>query len=170
MERRFSLLKHDHPQIITTADGASVRGTVARYWAGNWTPSLRGDGTAGTYETVTAEGRWTRVGDLVTLSANLTLASSITGGGTGNLVIATLPFAPNNSTGSAGRWWGTLFVSGVDIPGVFCGAQIHPISSSTYIYLYAMTDNAAYSSLVPSGLAANDFMQLSISYEAEPIT
>lgn len=170
MERRFSLLRHDHSQRITTVGGATVDGTVARCWKGDWTPSLRGDATAGTYETTTAAGRWVRVGDLVTVSANIQMASSITGGGTGLLVVQTLPFVPNGTSGSAGRWWGSLFISGPDIPGVWCSCQVHPVSSSTYIYLQAMTDNATYSGLAPSALSANDLLQMSVTYEAEPIT
>lgn len=166
LERRFALLRHDHSQHLTTADGTVVEGSVARCWKGNWTPVLRGDGSAGTYELAGSYGRWTRVGDLVTLSAEIVLASSITGGGSGNLVVSTLPFAPYSTRG---KWWGSLFIDGVDIPGVFCAAEI-TYSNSSYIYLIAMTDNSSYAALQPTAVAANDLMQLSITYEAMPIT
>lgn len=162
MERRFSLLRHDHAQRITTAAGVVVEGSVARQWRGSWTPVVRGAGTAGTYELSTAIGQWTRTGDLVMVNARIILAGSITGGGTGGLQVTGLPFAPRST--EVVNWHGTAYTDGIDWTGTSLSALVN--YSSSVVLLYALNDNGVPVEVPISGVAAGDNLQFTITYEA----
>lgn len=166
MERRFSLLRHDHSQRITAANGIAYDGAVARYWSGAWTPVLAGGTTPGTYELATATGRWQRVGNLVHVAGLLLLAGTITGGGTGQLIVNGLPFAPQNDVPM--NWWGTLYHDALDLPGTYGVALVNYNSSS--VFFYGNTDNASAATLTTAAVGAGDYIQFSVTYEAEPIT
>jgi hypothetical protein len=60
--------------------------------------SLRGSGTAGTYQLALGVGHWTRIGRRVWLDIRIALASSVTGGGTGYMQIVGAPFTKANDT------------------------------------------------------------------------
>ena len=72
--------------------GTGTSELLADYEEGTWTPVVQGSGTAGTYEQVVTRATYTKVGRQVTLQCYLSLASAVTGGGTGYLQITGAPF------------------------------------------------------------------------------
>ena len=80
---------------------ALTNSTLNDYETGTWTPVLQGSGTAGTFATSTATGKYTKVGNMVTLYCAISVAS-ITGSPTGNLQITGLPFACITGTNANG--------------------------------------------------------------------
>ena len=96
---------------FSATPGTGTSELLADYEEGTWTPVISGDGTAGTYQLATAIGKYTKIGNLVTLSAAITLATP-TGGGTGNLIITGNPFAkPASSPSYAGSVSGVMAVT-----------------------------------------------------------
>tara|TARA_R110000868_G_scaffold203682_2_gene451589 strand:- start:85 stop:1023 length:939 start_codon:yes stop_codon:yes gene_type:complete len=65
---------------------------LSDYEEGTWTPVIRGASTAGTYEQTVTRALYTKIGRQVTLQCYITLASVVTGGGTGYLQITGAPF------------------------------------------------------------------------------
>lgn len=74
------------------------------YEEGTWTPVVRGSVTAGTYELSGVGARYTKIGRQVTVVMNFSTAGSITGGGSGSLEVAGLPFAAAASPGAVGPY------------------------------------------------------------------
>lgn len=76
-----------------TQSGSSDVNTLDDYEEGTWTPAIKGGTTAGTYayEAGRTGGRYTKVGNLVTIWGVCRI-SSITSAGSGSLVITGLPF------------------------------------------------------------------------------
>tara|TARA_R100001594_G_scaffold61908_2_gene96183 strand:+ start:874 stop:1659 length:786 start_codon:yes stop_codon:yes gene_type:complete len=68
--------------------------TLDDYEEGTWTPVVTGTSTAGTYEPdgTFNKGFYQKIGRMVTVRGISMLASSITGGGSGNMQIGGLPF------------------------------------------------------------------------------
>lgn len=162
MERRFALLRHDHSQRLTTANGTVVEGSVARQWAGSWTPVVRGSGTAGTYELDVATGQWVRTGNLVMVNARIIFAGALTAGGTGGLQVTGLPFAPRST--EIVNWHGVAYANGVDWTGTALTAVAN--YSNSVIGLYALNDNGTPIEVPISGVAAGDDLQFTVTYEA----
>lgn len=131
----------------------------------SWTPVVKGDGTAGTYElnagvTVCTV---TKMGSLITANAYIVLAAAITGGGTGNLVISGLPIPKR--AGSAA--FGNGVFSGVDLA---TGAQIScyfgTTNTASDLLFWQTTDNASVTLLPVAGVSASDVIAFSVTYEA----
>jgi len=70
--------------------------TLDDYEEGTWTPTLRGSGAAGSYTYTSGFGRYTKVGNLVTLSCSLDNITEVSAG-TGYLQITGVPFAKVSS-------------------------------------------------------------------------
>jgi len=84
-----------------TQSASSDANTLDDYEEGSWTPVLRGSGTAGTFNLSTATGKYTKIGNMVTLYCAITL-TSITGSPTGDLQITGAPFACAAGTSASG--------------------------------------------------------------------
>ena len=132
------------------------------YEQGTWTPAVRGGSTAGTYQLAVATGKYTKIGNQVHILCNITLASSITGGGAGFLQITGLPFAhiANN------QWIGAVYVDGVDISDTckYLVSSPDAGSSVTTFALHEINDNAARTYVQITGVSANDIIYTSFSY------
>ena len=85
------------------------------YEEGTWTPTIEGSSTAGSYvyDTARTAGRYTKVGNKVTV-IGVVRVSSINTAGSGNALIGGLPFTPDNSTGASSynRTLGQVFFQG----------------------------------------------------------
>jgi hypothetical protein len=88
--------------------------TLDDYEEGTWTPTLAGSTTAGTYEAANFAGFYVKIGRQVTINAIVQLASSITGGGSGDAIIGGLPF---NYDASDNYGCGPVMLNNVDIGG-----------------------------------------------------
>ena len=131
------------------------------YEEGTWTPVLRGSSTEGTYEQATFFALYTKIGRQVTLNAQINLASSITGGGTGYLQITGLPFAKSTNQEALGSCW----FSGVDFTGSFVVPRfVSTAGAGSVIYFIESVDNGSVLDLPISGIAANDIINFSLTY------
>lgn len=128
----------------------------------SFTATLQGSGTAGTYEIGSQASFYYRVGDLVYALIDITLDSSITAGGTGNLQISGLPYTkmPNHYP------IGSVYLSGVDLaPGVHVVSVFDSDSDeSTVLELNEITDNSTPAVVPISAVAATDRIVTNIVY------
>lgn len=131
------------------------------YEEGTWTPVLRGSGTAGTYETSTAVGRYTKIGRLVTIDCLMIFAGAITGSGTGYAQITGLPFAILANSGATGavQFEGVDWAAGSNL-------TIRPIttSSTSTLAFYETNDNAGSSNVQIAGFSATDRVVFTLTY------
>ena len=81
-----------------TQSASTNANTLDDYEEGTWTPAIAGGTTAGTYtyEAARTGGKYTKVGNLVTIWAVIRIAA-ITSAGTGTLLITGLPFTSGSS-------------------------------------------------------------------------
>jgi hypothetical protein len=136
--------------------------------SGDWTPSIRGSGTAGTYELAEAFGRYYKIGDFVFANFGVRLAGSVTGGGTDNLQILGLPFEKVAYENDGYFPTGDAWLSDVDTStcvNVSVGFESHQ-SAGSILYIHQTMDNAAYQILPISAVAASDYLMGSIAFEA----
>ena len=73
------------------------------YEEGTWTPTVQGQTTAGSYSITTANGIYTKIGDLVTVNFQAT-DITVSSAGSGNLRIGGLPFTPQSGLGISYYW------------------------------------------------------------------
>ncbi len=130
------------------------------YEEGTWTPVIRGSGTAGTYELQTDYTTYTKIGRKVTVSGNIRLGTSVTGGGTGYLQITGLPFQKAANTAAIG----TVLLNGVDYTGNYVVIAFTSISASSILYLSEIRDNDTPIDLPISAVSANDEIAFTITY------
>jgi hypothetical protein len=129
------------------------------YEEGTWTPVIRGSGTAGTYE-LTHVSHYTKIGRQVTLTSRITMASSITGGGTNYLQITGLPFAKLDNSDTVG----SIEVNGLDTTGNYLVVKFITLSASSILFISDVNDNATPTDLPVSAISANDSIGLTITY------
>lgn len=148
---------------ITTA-GSPV-GTVKRFGqtTDTWTPTIRGDGTAGTYEINAGSTFCTYVedGQMITLSGHITLAGAITGGGTGDLQILGAPTAKAANTFP----FGTVRLVNVGYTaGASLAAQFADTAASSILYI-AQSISGSFAFLPISAVSAGDVISFTIQYQ-----
>ena len=143
-----------------TAVAASDPNTLDDYEEGTWTPTVRGSATAGTYQLASHLSHYTKIGRTVQLTSRITLAASITGGGVGDLWITGVPFAKQANEFSVG----SVLLNNVDYGGVSQNVLWQSEAANSVLNIAGSNDNAAYSITGISGIAANDIIILSITY------
>jgi hypothetical protein len=84
-----------------TQSASSDANTLDDYERGSWTPGLAGSSTPGTFSLSVATGSYTKIGNMVTLYAAITV-SSVSGSPSGNLQITGLPFGCAAGTSASG--------------------------------------------------------------------
>lgn len=134
------------------------------FWVrGTFTASIKGSTGSGTYEIASQTSTYVIIGRSITVNCKITLAGSVTGGGTGNLQISDLPYGGKTAIIS----YGAASFSGVDY--ATAGASISSVMDGTANpngVLFAETADAAAGAYVPiSAVGANDVISCSITYE-----
>jgi hypothetical protein len=81
----------------TTQNASSDVNTLDDYEEGTFTPVLNRDGTSPTVTYTDRQGRYTKVGNVVTVSISV-VAASVSSAGSGNTTITGLPFANGSTT------------------------------------------------------------------------
>lgn len=133
--------------------------TLDDYEEGTWTPVVKGNLTAGTYELATAAGKYTKIGNTVAISCRIKAAAAVTGGGTGVIVISALPFTYNGDLAAA-----ETFVNGIAFTGSYVAVQKLSSGTSGDLVLSGI-DNAGTVTNVPIGnFAADDLLEFSFTY------
>jgi hypothetical protein len=147
-----------------TQSASSDANTLDDYEEGTWTPVIRGDGTAGTYELNAATGaNYTKIGRQVTISAFIQLAASITAGGTGDMQIRGFPFSPSWPTNDFPQ--GTVLVQGVNFTaGSLSISFAGEGAGSVAMYIRSTQVNASGAYVPISGVSAGDSIGFSFTY------
>ena len=142
-----------------TQSASSDANTLDDYEEGSWTPTVRGSGTAGTYELQSVSGTYVKIGKQVTIIADINFAGSITGGGTGYLQITGVPFA------NALQAVGPCTQNGLDMGANYTWLSCLFIGASqTILFLRQSGDNQAADTLPISGVSANDNINICVTY------
>ena len=102
---------------------SSDANTLDDYEEGTWTPTLRGDSTAGTYTPANIKGYYTKIGNQVTCWASFTLSAAT--GGSGYAQFGGLPFS---------------YKAGSAITGAI---QLNTVNIGTYNYVTLMADSGS---------------------------
>jgi hypothetical protein len=128
--------------------------TLDDYEEGLWTPTVEGTSTAGTATYTLRTGKYTKVGNLVYISIELTWSS---GTGTGSLKLTGLPFAPTN--------FGSLALAYADglalTAGTYCTLHVH---TNNNIFLVqnvvggGVVTNVAYDAAVTQFYASGSYL------------
>lgn len=136
------------------------------FWTSNtWTAEIKGSSTAGTYQIASQNCTYSIIGRQITLNAYITMASSVTGGGSGNLSVDLTLLAIPTKTGK--RSVGSAMLGGVDY--TTAGASISTEADGTThpsLIWFAETADATNLAYVPiTGVGANDVIAFTITYE-----
>ena len=128
---------------------------------GLWVPVLTGTGTEGTFTLSTAEGHWTRLGNLIKITMNV-VVGSVAGSPTGDLKIAGLPFA----SVAGQHQFMPVTPSGVNFSAGYTGLSALIVVGSTEMRPYQYGDNVAYIALPVGAVIAGDTLRISGDYVA----
>ena len=152
--------------ITSSGSGTMTSELLADYEEGTWTPVIRGDGTAGTYELNAATAaNYTKIGRQVTISAFIRLAAAITAGGTGDMQISGVPF---NGVWPTNDWpQGAIILRGINFTaGSLSIAFAGEASGQSNLYIRSTQVNATEIPILISGVSANDLIGFSFTYTA----
>jgi hypothetical protein len=136
------------------------------FWtSGTWTAAIKGSTSAGTYEIASQTSTWTRIGRQITVNSYITMAGSVTGGGTGNLAVDLTSLAVNTKSGK--KSVGSAMFSGIDYAtaGASISAEADGTNHASQIWFAETADNASLAYVPISGVGANDVIAFSITYE-----
>jgi hypothetical protein len=132
------------------------------YEEGTWTPTLSSDGTpptVGGYGNRT--GTYTKVGRLLLITWAFQVITSYSAG-TGNMVIASMPFTSSSTPTTAG-YLGSAGWETVDMATGTVHSQV--TAGVTYIRYINMNDNAGSGLNPTSGISTNDYLYGTITIE-----
>jgi hypothetical protein len=101
------------------------------YEEGTWTPTLVGSTTAGSYTITTTTAKYTRIGRLVHVSAQM--AITINSAGTGTARFGGLPFAKGSATVVSGSTYLTNFTLPAGNSGVAVSSWTTSVDSTFYL-------------------------------------
>jgi hypothetical protein len=130
------------------------------YEEGTWSPTIRGSGTAGTYELATDYTTYTKIGRQVTLNGQIKFGTSVTGGGTGYLQILGAPFTKAENTVGVG----SVRLININFTGDYVNMAFASLGATTTMFLSETVDNSTAIDLPISSAVANAEMQFTITY------
>ena len=129
------------------------------YEEGTWTPVFQGTTTNGTYVYSTQVGRYTKVGNLVTVFGHLVI-SSITTAATGVMRIGGLPF-----TTSSANVYAAATVGWVDLITISSGTLALSVNTAgVVIDMYRILSAAGVGFISPSDLVVNTRINFTATY------
>ena len=137
--------------------------TLDDYEEGTFTPTIRGSTVSGTYTPSTTNAYYTKIGNVVTVWIFVDMRSGTATGGTGVLLLESLPF--NYKSGSA--FAGTTRCDFVDYPqasshGTFAGRSTSGASSS--IIFQISLDNTGTDDILITGFTTSSLLTTNFSY------
>jgi hypothetical protein len=129
------------------------------YEEGTWTPVFQGTTTTGTYVYSTQVGRYTKVGNLVTVFGQLVI-SSITLAATGVMRIGGLPF-----TTSSVNAYAAAAVGWIDLITISSGTLALSVNlGGVVIDMYRILSGAGVGFIAPSDLVVNTRINFTATY------
>ena len=137
--------------------------TLDDYEEGTWTPTIKGSTIAGTYTPSTTNAYYTKIGNVVTVWCFVDMRSGTATGGTGVLLLESLPFSYKSGSAFAG----TTRCDFVDYPqasshGTFAARSTSGASSS--IIFQISRDNADTESISITGFTTSSLLTTNFSY------
>jgi len=148
---------------FSATSGSGTSELLADYEEGDWTPTVYGSSTAGTY-TVGGAARYTKVGRLVTATARITFSAA--SGGNGNINIGNLPF--NYASGNAGDL-GMVAASNLDLVNA-SPASLSIIrnasGSDSIVNIVETVDNGAFSFVQINNVSTSTVINFTFIYNA----
>ena len=121
-----------------------------------WTPVITGVGSAGTGTYSVQAGFYTRIGNMVFLTATITWSAHT---GTGNMTITGLPFACRNQSGY--NPLGVLNTISIILPATTIAIVGSLAANASTVTLQAIEDNAVNSAIQMSSAGT---IQLTLNY------
>lgn len=138
---------------ITTVSGIIFSDeTLSQYDEGTWTPTIKGDGTAGTPTYTTQFGKYTRIGNVV--HAVFRVAISAKTGIAGNIQIGGLPFNIDDGSGSDGSSLTVGYYDGLTFSAGLTQLTGYAQDATTVIGLWACGSATTPVRPTDAGLAA----------------
>ena len=135
---------------------------LADYEEGTWTPQIAGDGTAGTYTNATVYGRYTKIGNCVTLNFGV-VSMSAASGGTGSLIVTGLPFTKSASQSANGTCWINNIATAANTISLAVGFGSAASAGST-LYIYESKNNGTVTNTAVSGVSTSSQVHGQITY------
>ena len=137
--------------------------TLDDYEEGTWTPVISGSTIAGTYQTATAVGTYTKIGNRIHIFCTVTMAAVVTGGGTGYMRISGLPVGTANAESATGA----VAAIGLDMTAGYTWLTALPDSPSGLTWFFQECgDNQAFQAFPIAGIGANDSFSFSATYRS----
>lgn len=142
-----------------TQSASAGANTLDDYEEGTWTPTLRnGSGSALTYTTALQETKYTKIGNLVTCTVFIALATYTSSSGTLRI---DLPFtATSDANGYAFAMAGAIGIEWSS--GTMVGVSVAP--SANYATLSSNQDNGASYDIQTTDVAAGDIIAFTFTY------
>jgi hypothetical protein len=140
-----------------TASLSSNGNTLDDYEEGTWTPTYVAGGTNFTSVTYEAQnGKYTKIGDTVILTVQMSTNAITKGSAAGDVYIAGLPFSSNGGYSNGTILWNTANWAG-DIPDGWT-----TFNGISQVYLYYKSSTTAVTNINPddmgTGGSANNFV------------
>jgi hypothetical protein len=143
----------------STQNPSSNPNTLDDYEEGTWTPVVSGSSTAGTYELALAAGKYTKIGNAWNVTCRIKAAASVTGGGSGTLQIATLPFSYNGDLVNA-----EAYVNGVAFTGSYVSVVKTSSGTAASLVLVGVANTGTVTDVPIANFVANCVIEFSLTY------
>ena len=135
-----------------------MHNSIHDYEEGTWTPTFEGTTTNPTVSYTNQTGRYTKVGNLVTLFCQL--RTSAASGGSGALMIAGIPFSVSDQSDECGGSVGLVInltnSAGTDV--------VQADNGTTKLYVMKNTKNQFH---IPTNLTNNTYFRCTIQYTTD---
>jgi len=175
------LYHNNNEKIATSSSGVSITGNVAfdsgngidfsatagtgtselfsDYEEGNWSPTLVGNTSAGTYSIAASGCTYTKVGRLVTVMGKMTI--TVSSAGSGLAKFGGLPFTTSGDSVAVG----TAVSKNVDLDNSTVSLAFQPWTSNTTEFaISSVRDNSTTATLDVSGISTGDFIIINTTY------
>lgn len=133
--------------------------TLDDYEEGTWTPVVSGTSTAGTYELALAAGKYTKIGNAWNVTCRIKAAASVTGGGSGTLQIATLPFSYSGDLVAV-----EAFVNGVAFTGSYVSVIKTSSGPAASLILVGVANTGTVTNVPIANFVADCVIEFSLTY------
>jgi hypothetical protein len=140
-------------------NASSNPNTLDDYEKGTWTPVVSGTSTAGTYELALAAGKYTKIGNAWNVTCRIKAAASVTGGGSGLLQIATLPFSYSGDLVSI-----EAYVNGVAFTGSYVSVLKTSSGTAASVILAGVANTGTVTNVPIGNFVANAVIEFSLTY------
>ena len=137
------------------------------YEEGNWTPTLSTSGTDFSSVTYAQQhGHYTKIGRSVTVTMLVQISTYTQGSGSGNVLIAGLPFSVSNSSGAMYSQWLTNDKMSVTVGSgyVFRGGYFWKANTKMVFLQSQLSGTNASQGITISGIGGNFYMYASGTY------